>query len=142
MFNNKKEEVRVQENISNIANIIGKGTSIVGDIETSGNIRIDGKLQGNIKVKAKIALGNGSVVDGNIQAQNAEIEGEIKGTIEVGEVLVLKATAMVHGEISAGKLVVESGARFNGTCRMGDQVSLKENKVQADASKQQVKTAS
>lgn len=114
-----KEEKKVAEEISNSTNTIGKGTVLEGNIETYGNIRIEGKVIGNIKSKSKIALGNSSHVDGNIIAQNADLEGEVKGRIEISEMLILKATAVVHGDIITGKLVVEPGAVFNGTCKMG-----------------------
>jgi cytoskeletal protein CcmA (bactofilin family) len=114
-----KEQKRAAEEISNSSNVIGKGTSLEGNIETFGNIRIEGKVRGNITSKSKVALGNSSHVDGNITAQNADIEGEVKGKIEISEMLVLKATSVVHGDIVAGKLVVEPGAVFNGSCKMG-----------------------
>jgi cytoskeletal protein CcmA (bactofilin family) len=114
-----KEEKRVAEEISNSSNTIGKGTFLEGNVETYGNIRIEGKVTGNIKSKSKIALGPSSQVHGNIISQNADIEGEVKGKIDVGELLVLKATAVINGDISTGKLVVEPGAVFNGSCKMG-----------------------
>lgn len=114
-----KEQKRAAEEISNSSNVIGKGTVLEGNVETYGNIRIEGRVTGNIKSKSKIALGNGSHVDGNIMAQNADIEGEVKGRIEISEMLVLKSTAVVHGDIVTGKLVVEPGAVFNGSCKMG-----------------------
>jgi cytoskeletal protein CcmA (bactofilin family) len=114
-----KEQKRAAEEISNSSNVIGKGTVVEGNIETFGNIRIEGKVNGNVKSKSKIALGNASHIDGNIVAQNADIEGEVKGKIEISEVLVLKATAVINGDISTGKLVVEPGASFNGSCKMG-----------------------
>jgi cytoskeletal protein CcmA (bactofilin family) len=114
-----KEQKRVAEEISNSSNVIGKGTTLEGNIETFGNIRIEGKVRGNITSKSKVALGNGSHVEGNIFAQNADIEGEVRGKIEISEMLVLKATSVVHGDIIAGKLVVEPSAVFNGSCKMG-----------------------
>jgi cytoskeletal protein CcmA (bactofilin family) len=114
-----KEQKRVAEEISNSSNTIGKGTVLEGNIETYGNIRIEGKVIGNIKSKSKVALGNSSTVQGNITAQNADIEGDVKGKIEVSELLVLKATAIINGDIVTGKLVVEPGAVFNGSCKMG-----------------------
>ncbi len=117
-----KEQKKVAEEISNSTNTIGKGTVLEGNIETYGNIRIEGKVIGNIKSKSKIALGNSSHVEGNIIAQNADLEGEVKGKIEISEMLILKATAVVHGDIITGKLVVEPGAVFNGTCKMGASV--------------------
>jgi cytoskeletal protein CcmA (bactofilin family) len=114
-----KEQKRVAEEISNSSNVIGKGTVLEGNIETFGNIRIEGKVIGNIKSKSKIALGNSSHIEGNISAQNADIEGEVKGKLEISEMLVLKSTSVVHGDIITGKLVVEPGAVFNGSCKMG-----------------------
>jgi cytoskeletal protein CcmA (bactofilin family) len=118
MFNSK-EEKKAAEEISNSSNNIGKGTTLEGNIETYGNIRIEGKVIGNVKSKAKIALGQSSCIDGNIIAQNADVEGEIKGKVETTDLLVLKSTAVVHGDIITNKLIVESGAVFNGSCKMG-----------------------
>lgn len=127
-----KEEKRVAEEISNSSNTIGKGTFLEGNVETYGNIRIEGKVTGNVKSKSKVALGPSSVVQGNVMAQNADLEGEVKGRIEVAELLVLKATAVIHGDIVTGKLVVEPGALFNGTCKMG--AAVKEIKIAENGS--------
>lgn len=117
MFN--KADKKELEEMSNSSTIVGKGTVLEGNIETLGNIRIDGRVVGNIKTKNKIALGDSSLVDGNILSQNAEIAGEIKGSIEVSDLLILKASAVIHGDIAANRLVVEAGASFNGGCKMG-----------------------
>ena len=78
-----KEQKRAAEEISTSSNNIGKGTYLEGNIETYGNIRIEGKVTGNVKSKSKVALGNSSQIQGNIIAQNADIEGEVKGKIEM-----------------------------------------------------------
>jgi len=122
-----KEQKRVAEEISSSSNTIGKGTFLEGNIETYGNIRVEGKVVGNVKSKSKVALGNSSHVQGNIIAQNADIEGEVRGRLEISELLVLKATAVINGDIVTGKLVVEPGAVFNGSCKMGS--SAKEIKI-------------
>ena len=117
MFN-KQEQKEVQEQ-SNSSNIIGKGTFLEGNIETFGNVRVEGKLVGNVKTKSKAAFGPSAQVEGNVLAQNAEIEGHVSGTVEITDVLVLKSTAVVDGDIVTNKLIVESGASFNGSCKMG-----------------------
>jgi cytoskeletal protein CcmA (bactofilin family) len=118
MFNNK-EARKEQVELSNSSTQIMKGTTVEGNIETFGNVRVEGKIIGNIKSKSKIALGDSSFVEGNIISQNAEIAGEVKGTVDVTEVLTLKATAVIKGDIVTGKLVVEAGAVWNGTIKMG-----------------------
>ncbi|MCC5919497.1 MAG: polymer-forming cytoskeletal protein [Cyclobacteriaceae bacterium] len=120
MFN--KQEKKVEEELSNSSNIIGKGTYFEGNIETFGNLRVEGKVFGDIKSKSKVVLGQSSQVEGNIHAQNAEISGELKGTIQTTELLVLKPSAKIYGDIVTQKLIIESGASFDGTCKMGETV--------------------
>ncbi|MTI20139.1 polymer-forming cytoskeletal protein [Fulvivirga sp. RKSG066] len=121
MFSSK-EDHKVAEEISNSSNIIGKGTKLKGDIETFGNIRIEGNIIGNVKTKSKIALGQSSEIEGNILAQNAEVAGVVKGKIEVTDILILKPTAVINGDIVTNKLIVETGATFNGGCKMSSTI--------------------
>ncbi|MDA0194759.1 MAG: polymer-forming cytoskeletal protein [Bacteroidetes bacterium] len=124
-FNNNDD--KKEEELSSARNIIGKGTIVNGDLETFGNIRIEGKMIGNLKTKSKLIIGHSSEIGGNVVAQNADVEGTINGNIEVSEILCLKTTAVINGDISTNKLIVESGAVFNGGCKMG--VSMKEIKI-------------
>ena len=125
MFTNKADR-RVAGEIST-NNIVGKGTIVEGNIETFGNIRVEGKVIGNVKTKSKIALGQSCHVKGNVVAQNAEISGEVNGTVEIADVLILRPTAVINGDILTNKLIVESGASFNGGCKMG--ITTKEIKI-------------
>lgn len=114
-----KEEKRSNEDLSNISNIIGKETVLEGSIESVGNIRVEGKVYGHVKAKAKFVMGGDAVVDGNVLARTAEVAGKIKGNIEISELLILKPSAVINGDILTNKLVVEPGATFNGGCKMG-----------------------
>jgi cytoskeletal protein CcmA (bactofilin family) len=100
------------------ANLIQSGTSITGDIQSNGNIRIDGTLNGTVNAGGKVILGSTGSVEGEIRCINADIEGMVNGIIKVKELLSFKATAVVTGEIYTGKLAIEPGAKFTGTCRM------------------------
>ncbi len=117
MFTNKEDE-RVTE-ISNSSNTISKETSVEGNVETSGNLRVEGKILGNIRAKSKVVLGASARVEGKIFAQNADVEGSVKGTIQVEGLLTLKSNANIKGDIHTGKLVMEAGAQFDGKCKMG-----------------------
>jgi cytoskeletal protein CcmA (bactofilin family) len=119
IFGNSKEEQRAAEDVGSSSNIIGKGTVIEGNITTTGNIRIEGRLVGNVISKAKVVLGQSAEVEGNITAQNAEIAGSVRGKTDVTELLTLKGTSVLTGDITTAKLVVEAGATFNGRCVMG-----------------------
>lgn len=116
MFNKNKEDATTT---LRVMNQFGQGTVLDGDITTEGDIRIDGRVNGDITSKAKVVVGATGVVDGNIFCQNAYVDGRVNGHIEVAELLILSRTASVSGNIKITKLVVEEGARFSGTCSMG-----------------------
>lgn len=118
MFNNNDKQVAAEAMNSN--NIIGKGTTFTGNIETYGNIRIEGKVIGDVISKSKVAIGPSAIIEGKLLSQIAEIEGAVKGKIEVTDHLILKPTCKVEGDIVANKLTVESGAKFDGQCKMGE----------------------
>lgn len=116
MFNSKKNGTTIKTTPS--TNIIGKGTSIQGDIEAEGSIRIEGTLIGNIKTQSKLILAPGAYLKGNIFAKNVEIGGTLEGKVRVSETLTLRAQAKVVGSLHTHQLIVDVGAQFNGQCYM------------------------
>lgn len=106
-------------------NSLGKGTTVKGEIESNGDFRIDGTLIGTIKTKGKVVIGATGNVDGEIYCQNADIEGTVTAQITVQELLTIKSNAKLSGDVNTGKLAIESGAQFSGTCKMG--ATIKEN---------------
>ena len=120
MFN--KLEKETGQDHSNSSNIIGKGTIIEGGLETAGNLRVEGRINGDVKCKSKIVIGQTAYIDGNLMSVNVEVAGEVKGFMKVSGLLTLKASAVVHGDIVAKELVIEPGAKFDGQCRMSDNV--------------------
>ena len=111
-------------------NLIGNGTSITGDITSNGDVRIDGRLKGNISISGKLVIGPSGILEGNVQCQNADISGEIRGTVNVAELLSLKSTSKLLGDIITGKISIEPNATFTGTCNMGAVVKNISNATQ------------
>lgn len=119
MFNGKTKSITSNETPSHgQASIIAAGTSLKGDITAGGDIRIDGRLEGNIYCSAKVVIGANGSVSGDIEGQQADIMGSVSGTIKVKEILQLKGGSQVNGNIHAGKLQIEPDANFNGQCHM------------------------
>jgi cytoskeletal protein CcmA (bactofilin family) len=106
------------EQITTNINLIATGTTITGDIDTSGDIRIDGNINGNIKTKGRLVVGPTGLIEGSIICQNGDLTGTVKGNIFVDEVLTLRANSKINGDIKTQKIIVESGAVFCGNCDM------------------------
>lgn len=113
---------------SQVPNIIAKGTSIVGDIISEGDFRIEGSIKGKIQAKGRIVIGESGIVDGEIACNNADICGTVKGKLEVASLSTFKATAVFSGDIVTNKISIEPGAVFTGTCSMGSDSTEKEKK--------------
>ena len=119
MFQKKKENNLEKEQKAGSVNIVGLGTEIVGNLMTSGDIRVDGKIKGEVISKAKAVIGQTGEVLGDIHANTAEISGSVKGDINTKELLYLKATANITGNVYCNKLVIENGANLTGFCKTG-----------------------
>jgi len=99
-------------------NRIVAGTSIHGEIETKGDIRIDGTVVGTLIINGKLVLGNSGKIEGEIKCKNAEVMGSIDGEITVSELLSLKETSSMKGDIITNKISIEPGAKISGTINM------------------------
>jgi cytoskeletal protein CcmA (bactofilin family) len=123
MFNKNTKETTTMtkstEGTSSSINLIGAGTVIEGDIRSNGDIRIDGTVYGSVSSKAKVVIGTTGVIEGDVNSQNADVSGTVKGKTTISELLFLKSTSKITGDLVTGKLVVEVGASFTGSCNMG-----------------------
>ena len=104
-------------------NVLGEGTTIEGSIVSTGDLRIDGKVNGNVFTQGKCVLGVSGNITGDIKAKSCEISGIVTGNVKVMDTLFLKGTGIINGDINISKIVVEIGGQINGVCSMGSDVS-------------------
>lgn len=106
-------------------NLFGTGTTIKGEINSKGDIRVDGKIIGQVRSEGKIVVGNSGIIEGEMYCANADISGKINGKAEIAELLSLKASSIFNGDIITDKLAIEPGAKFSGTCSMDKETAAK-----------------
>lgn len=123
----KNNDMTINE--SPVRNIIGNGTVIKGEIETNGDIRIDGKLTGSLKSTGKVVIGQNGSIEGDIYCKQIDISGFVKGTINTEELTSLKSMSRLEVDLFTKQLFIEIGATFTGKCEMGKKENPKiENK--------------
>ncbi|MDA7578451.1 polymer-forming cytoskeletal protein [Flavobacteriales bacterium] len=118
MFSNNNEPNKKTQ-MTEAINTIGAGTIVTGDVQSKGDIRVDGSLKGSLNTSGKVVLGKEGVIEGDVLCNSADISGTIKAKIAVSQLLSLKATAKLNGDIITNKLSIEPGASFSGSCSMG-----------------------
>lgn len=99
-------------------NVIVEGSKIEGDFYAESNLRVDGKIIGNVKCSAKVVLGTSGSIQGTLSCQEADLEGHVEGDVAIQDILTLRSSAKIHGNISTSRLTVEDGAEFTGNCKM------------------------
>lgn len=101
-------------------NMISQGTELQGKVITHNDIRISGKVDGEVKADGKVILTNDGFVKGDIFASEADIAGKVEGEIIISKKLILRQTAVVTGDVSTNTFLVEEGAVFEGACKMSE----------------------
>lgn len=105
-------------------NVIAKGTIIKGDLQSEGDLRIDGEVKGTIRSRSKVVIGQDGFVDGDVECVHAEVLGRVKGSLTVQEHLYLRGNAKMEGDVLTTHLEMEPSVKFNGKCTMQDKVEL------------------
>jgi cytoskeletal protein CcmA (bactofilin family) len=98
--------------------VVGPSVKIQGDLNSEGNIRIEGSVMGKIQTTQSVHVGEAASIQADMQAGNAIVAGQIQGNVKVAGNLILQSTARVNGDIACAVLRVEDGALFSGKCNM------------------------
>ncbi|HET7620442.1 MAG TPA: polymer-forming cytoskeletal protein [Gemmatimonadaceae bacterium] len=108
----------------NALSIIAAGTTINGDVDTDGVIRIEGRVEGSIRAARQVLIGRQGSVLGDISTREAVIGGKVEGTITATERLEVQSTSLIVGDINTRAIAVIEGGKINGTVRISDAKEL------------------
>jgi cytoskeletal protein CcmA (bactofilin family) len=98
---------------------VGDVLKFTGEVKFKSMLRIDGNFSGHVTSSdGTLIVSNGAhVTEAVINVAVAKINGTVEGDINASKELVLGRTASVTGKVASPALIIEEGARFNGTCR-------------------------
>ena len=99
--------------------LLAKGVHLKGEIRVEGTVRIDGRLEGEIHTKGQVIVGEEGLVEGLVAAGTVVSSGRIKATVSAVERVHLLKTAVLIGEVRTPVLMMEEGAKMQGTTDMG-----------------------
>jgi cytoskeletal protein CcmA (bactofilin family) len=98
--------------------IIASDMTVIGDLETEGVVRVEGRVRGTVRVGAQVLVAQGAVIEGDLHTQEAVIAGQVSGAIHARERVELQATAMVAGDILTPRISIIEGAKVTGEVKM------------------------
>ena len=98
---------------------IEKGTSLKGDLTSSGSVRCDGSVNGNVLIKGNLEVSAGASVEGeNIECDQLILHGSVKANVHAKGKITITKTGKLIGDVKATALDIESGAVFSGRSEM------------------------
>lgn len=112
-------------NFNEAETIIGESVQVKGNFESNGNIVINGILNGEIKTKGSILVGDKAKISANISAEEISVRGQITGNLKINGYIAIGSSAKIFGDIECSQISVEKGAEINGKVILNN---LKNNK--------------
>ncbi len=117
MFNNKANTVDGEDTPKPVRNpsVVGTDMRIIGEVISDGEVRIEGRLEGDINCKS-VTIAEDAEVRGNVDAEELILHGALIGSVRA-KVVRLIASSLMMGDVAHEVLMVEPGAKIEGRCR-------------------------
>jgi cytoskeletal protein CcmA (bactofilin family) len=94
------------------ASVISLGTSVSGSVTASGDVQIDGVVQGDVRC-GRLTVGSGGEIKGNVIAETALVRGTVHGDVRA-RTIQLAGTGVINGDLTHAVLIIEEGGSFEG----------------------------
>lgn len=104
--------------------IISSDLRIKGDVIGSGDIQIDGIVEGDVHSRS-ITVGEGAEVRGSLSADTVRVYGIVSGGTIKATTVTLAKSAKVHSDIVHQTMALEAGAYLEGSIKRIDGVDPK-----------------
>jgi cytoskeletal protein CcmA (bactofilin family) len=98
--------------------IITEGCNFEGKLYCKGATRIGGKVDGEIISEGLLIVEDSANLKADITAEDIIIQGSIHGNLSSNGRVELSPTSVFEGSIKTNSLVIQEGAKFNGTTSM------------------------
>jgi cytoskeletal protein CcmA (bactofilin family) len=112
----RKSDLAIE--VTKLSSLIDAGVEIVGDVYIRDGLRVDGRIQGDVRCRddahGLLVLSENGCIEGSVRVYDAVVNGTVNGDLEVEHFLELQAGARVRGDIRYRKLRMECGASVDG----------------------------
>ncbi len=98
---------------------ISKTTIITGEISGQGDLRLEGRFEGDLKLQGVLFIGGECSFQGKAEAENIIIEGRVEGRIKALEKIEIRAGGQVRGKIICQQIAIAEGAFLEGDVESG-----------------------
>ena len=109
---------RRKQTSTRIDTLLGKSATLNGDLEFSGGLHLDGRVNGNVRSNAEdggaLSVSESGFIEGTVEVTNIVMNGTVNGDMHARERLVLGGKARVNGNVHYGVIEMAPGAVITG----------------------------
>jgi cytoskeletal protein CcmA (bactofilin family) len=109
---------RRKQTSTRIDTLLGKAANLNGDLEFSGGLHLDGRVNGNVRSNAEdggaLSVSESGFIEGRVEVTNIVMNGTVNGDMYARERLVLGGKARVNGNVYYGVIEMAPGAVITG----------------------------
>ena len=98
--------------------IIGKGIQIRGNLSGSGDLIVEGRVEGHVALQDHVTVDDSGTVVADIETRELTVNGKMSGNIDASQRVSISSTATVIGDIRAPRILIADGAVFKGNVDM------------------------
>jgi cytoskeletal protein CcmA (bactofilin family) len=104
--------------VAEAACVISKGIQVRGNLSGSGDLVVQGRMEGHVALPAHITIEAGGVMVADVDTEDLTVEGEVSGNAGATGLISIASSAVYVGDLRAPRIVLEDGARFRGKIEM------------------------
>lgn len=103
-----------QAALGEITTLLGRGASFEGKLTFEGTVRIDGRFRGEVFTDDVLVIGEGAIVEAEIDVGEIIIQGTVVGNIKAKRSIEIHAPGRVKGDLHTPSLQIDKGVIFEG----------------------------
>lgn len=101
--------------------VLAEDIDFEGEMSFEKPVLVKGRFRGSIYAQGDLFVSAGANVDAEVDGQLVSVKGRLAGRVRAAKRVELFAQALLEGDVETPDLIMQSGGRFNGTCRMPGQ---------------------
>ncbi|MDH4097634.1 MAG: polymer-forming cytoskeletal protein [Nitrospira sp.] len=96
----------------------GKGAHFMGVVTCDGGVRIDGRVEGEVRITGALIVGEQGIIKGMVSAGTVTVSGKITGTVTAAHNIQILTAGALIGDVHTPAITIQDGAYFHGMCHM------------------------
>ena len=132
LFRDQRRAAAGANDLDDNLTLVDSDLTLIGDMVSEDNIRLRGRVEGNVLTSGSVVVEPGGAVLGDITAENLIVEGNVEGKVVIARKFELRPTGRMRGDIKASVVAIAEEAFLQGRVLATEKISTNTQRRRAD----------